>query len=100
MHEIIKASELLAEPVDRPVFDKIDAELNGDASRAETVVKVDEIDDAVIGAYHKAATIEGLLRSPKGRQKTAIIKGLVRSLMDDVDTVTCAILEARNRQPA
>jgi hypothetical protein len=58
----------------------------------------EEIDHAVGSAYHKASTLDGVLKSPKGRQKTAIIEGLVRSLMDDIDAVSCAILEARYRE--
>lgn len=58
-------------------------------------IEVDNIEGAIDSAYHKASIIEGLLRSPKGRQKTATIEGLVRSLLDDVDDVACILLEAR-----
>jgi hypothetical protein len=61
-------------------------------------IEVKEIDNAVGSALHKASTLEGVLRSPIGRQKTAIIEGLVKSLNDDVGDIACVIFEARYQE--
>lgn len=59
-----------------------------------SAISPEEVEYAVGGAYHKAAVIEGLLRSPKqGPRKNAIVRGLVNSLVVDVGTLATAILE-------
>jgi hypothetical protein len=57
----------------------------------------DDIEEAIFNAQHKAATLVGLMESPKGRQKTEIIKGLIRSLENDIDVLVCEVYEAHSR---
>jgi hypothetical protein len=56
-----------------------------------------DIEDAIWRADHEAITLEGLMRSPRGRQKTEVIAGLIKSLTDDTGDLLCAIFEARSR---
>ena len=63
------------------------------------MISPEAIDNTVGSAYHKAAVIEGLLRSPKrGPRKAAILRGLVNALVDDMDELACVILEARSTE--
>jgi formyltetrahydrofolate synthetase len=56
-----------------------------------------DIEDAIWKADHKAITLQGMMRSPLGRQKTKVIEGLIKSLTDDTGDLVCAIFEARSQ---
>jgi hypothetical protein len=60
-------------------------------------IDLEEIEDAVFSAYHKAATLKGVMDSPRGRQKTDVMAGLVESMLEDIDTLAAAMFEARKQ---
>ena len=53
------------------------------------------IEEAAFNADHKAITLQGMIRSERGRQKTAIIVGLINSLAEDTGDLVCEVMEAR-----
>jgi hypothetical protein len=56
-------------------------------------VNSEEVEEKIVNAYHKAAIIEGLARSPKrGPRKDVLVRNLTRSLANDVDTLAYIIL--------
>jgi hypothetical protein len=59
----------------------------------------EELADTIMSAHHKAATLVGLLKSPKrSPQKAATIKGLVKALDDDIGTLACEVFEAYDQE--
>jgi hypothetical protein len=51
-------------------------------------------DEALLSAHHKAITLQGMMASPRGREKTEVMAGLVSSLLNDIDTLVCVRIDA------
>jgi hypothetical protein len=56
------------------------------------------IEDAISSADHKAIILQGMMKSERGRQKTAIIVGLINSLAEDLSDLVCEVMEARRKE--
>jgi hypothetical protein len=56
------------------------------------------IEDATFNAFHKVITLQGMMRSERGRQKTAVILGLIDSLEGDTGDLVCEVWEARSKE--
>jgi hypothetical protein len=56
------------------------------------------IEDAISSADHKAIILQGMMKSERGRQKTAIIVGLINSLAEDLSDLVCEVMEARSKE--
>jgi hypothetical protein len=65
----------------------------------EPYIPLDEkLADLIMSAHHKAGILVGLMEGPKNNHlKTAIVRGLIRALQDDTETLACEVLEAYSK---